>query len=58
MMVDLRSARLKENLEDFIKEHEGDPKGDADKLEAVLKRLGLESVSEVPKALRRDASDD
>ena len=36
-MTSLREAR-KQGLEAFIKEHETDPEGDLDKLDAVIKR--------------------
>lgn len=36
-MKTLKDAR-KQGLEDFIKEHESDPDGDLDKLDAVIKR--------------------
>ena len=57
-MINLRKAREASNLETFIAEHEGDPKGDADKLDALLKRPVRESGSEVPPASSPDASDD
>lgn len=34
----LRKAREQAKLKDFIKEHEADPDGDLDKLDAVIKR--------------------
>ena len=37
-MPNLKQSRKKESLDDFIKEHESDPDGDADKLDAVIKR--------------------
>lgn len=36
-MPNLREAR-KGKIEDFIKEHESDPDGDLDKLDALIKR--------------------
>ena len=36
-MPHLKQAR-QGKIEDFIKEHEGDPKGDLDKLDALIKR--------------------
>ncbi len=36
-MKNLKDAR-KKGLEEFIKEHEADPDGDLDKLDAVIKR--------------------
>lgn len=57
-MTNLRVARFKNNLETFIAEHESDPEGDADKLEAMIKRLVRESGSEVLPASSPGASDD
>ena len=37
-MTTLREARKQEQLEKFIKEHEADPIGDMDKLDAAIKR--------------------
>ena len=36
--TNLKKAREKGKIEDFIKEHEADPKGDLDKLDEVIKR--------------------
>ncbi len=54
----LRKSLQTDTLEDFIKEHEGDPDGDLDKLDAVLKRPTRESVKATPKASSQDADDD
>lgn len=51
-------ARKKNALESFIKEHETDPGGDLDKLDAVIKRPTQGSASATPKASSEDASDD
>ena len=56
-MANLRQARNGQ-MEEFIKEHEADPKGDADKLDALLKRPVRESGSEVPPSSSQAASDD
>lgn len=56
--VKLKDARTPAKLEEFIAEHEGDPKGDAEKLDALIKRPVRESGSEAPLASSRDASDD
>lgn len=56
-MKTLRDAR-KDNLESFIKEHEVDPKGDLDKLDAVIKRPVLGTVKATPKASAPAPSDD
>lgn len=57
-MTNLKAALKKGKIDDFIKEHEADPDGDLDKLDALLKRPTQESVKAVPKASSRDASDD
>ena len=57
-MPTLKKARQKGAIEDFIKEHEADPDGDLDKLDAVIKRPVQESGSKVRKASFQDASDD
>ncbi len=35
-MTDLKKVRQKGKIDDFIKEHEAEPKGDLDKLGAVI----------------------
>ena len=57
-MVDLKNVRKTGNIEDFISEHESDPDGDLDKLDALIKRPVQGNGSEVPKASSQDASDD
>lgn len=57
-MSSLRSARQKGKIDEFIKEHESDPKGDLDKLDAALKRSVQGTAKATPKASSRDASDD
>ena len=56
-MVSLSEAR-KKRLESFIVEHESDPHGDTDKLDALLKRPVQETAKEAPPASSRAASDD
>ncbi len=56
-MASLRESR-KNNLEDFIKEHESDPKGDLDKLDAVIKRPSQGTGKATRKASSEAASDD
>lgn len=56
-MTTLKDAR-KGEIADFIKEHEADPEGDLDKLDALIKRPVQEIAKEVPKASPLDASDD
>ncbi len=57
-MTALKAAREKGKLPDFIKEHEADPEGDADELDALLKRPVRDTAKEAPKASSRDASAD
>lgn len=57
MAVDLKKAR-QESLEEFIKEHEADPEGDLDKLDALIKRPTQGSGKATRKASSQDASDD
>ena len=56
-MTTLKEAR-KKDLEKFIKEHESDPEGDLDRLDAAIKRPVRGTGKEAPKASSRDASDD
>jgi len=57
MSKSLRQAR-KGKIDDFIKEHEADPDGDLDKLDAVIKRPTRETGKAVPKASTPAPSDD
>ena len=57
-MPNLNQARKLQKLHEFIAEHESDPKGDADKLDALIKRPVQGSGSEVPPASSRDVSGD
>jgi hypothetical protein len=57
-MTTLKQARQKGKIDDFIKEHEGDPGGDLDKLDAVIKRPVQETGKATPKASREAPSDD
>lgn len=56
-MVDLKSARGR-NLEAFIKEHESDPEGDLDKLDALIKRPTQGSGKATRSASPQESSDD
>lgn len=56
-MTNLKQAR-KGKIDKFIKEHEADPEGDLDKLDAVIKRPARESEKATPKASSEGASDD
>jgi len=57
-MTNLKNARKNGKVDDFIKEHDADPKGDLDRLDAALKRPAKETASEARKASSQDASDD
>jgi hypothetical protein len=57
-MTNLKKAREKGKIKDFIKEHEADPDGDLDKLDEVIKRPSQGSVKATRKASSRDASGD
>lgn len=54
----LRKALKDGNLESFIKEHDKDAPGDADRLNAALKKPASEKTKAVPKASSRHGSDD
>ena len=56
-MTNLKQAR-KGKIEEFIKEHEADPDGDLDKLDALIKRPTQGSAKATPKASSQGASDD
>ena len=56
-MKNLKKTR-KRDLEQFIREHEADPQGDLDKLDAFIKRPVQESVSATRPTSSQDASDD
>lgn len=56
-MTTLKDAQ-RGNLDKFIAEHEADPEGDLDKLDAALRRPVQEIGSTVPSSSSQDASDD
>ena len=56
-MPNLKDAR-KGKIEDFIKEHEADPDGDLDKLDAVIKRSTQGSEKATRPASSRASDDD
>ena len=56
-MTTLKKAR-DGKIEDFIKEHDADPDGDLDKLDALIKRPTQGSEKATPKASTRAPSDD
>jgi hypothetical protein len=57
-MTNLKKARQKGKIEQFIREHEADPDGDLDKLDEVIKRPAKETEREARPTSDRDASDD
>lgn len=57
-MTNLKEARKKGKIDKFIKEHEADPDGDLDKLDAMIKRPVQGTAKATPKASSRGASDD
>jgi hypothetical protein len=57
MMATLREAR-EGNIEYFIKEHEADPDGDLDKLDAVIRRPVQETGKANLRASSRASDDD
>lgn len=54
----LRGALKSNDLESFIKDHEADPAGDLDKVEAVIQSTIQESGSLAPKTSSKASSDD
>ena len=56
-MIDLKSAR-KGSLEDFVTEHETDPDGDLDKLDALIRRPVRGSEKATRPASPQVSSDD
>ena len=56
-MATLKETR-KGKIDDFIKEHEADPNGDLDKLDAFLKSPVQESEKATRPASSRASSDD
>ena len=53
-MTTLRKARESGQLEAFIREHEDDPAGDLDKLDAALSRPAQGTEKATPPASARD----
>lgn len=56
-MTNLKQAR-EGKIEDFIKEHEADPDGDLDRLDALIKRPAQGSEKATRPASPRESSDD
>lgn len=57
-MTNLRDEWQAGKIETFVAEHEADPQGDLDKLDAALKHPVQGSEPEVPSSSSRGASDD
>ena len=57
-MITLKKARETGKIDQFMKAHEHDPKGNPDKQDGAIKRLAQGSEKEAPKASSRAASDD
>jgi len=57
-MTDLKKARDSGEVEKFIKEHEADPDGDLDKLDALIKKPVQGSEKATRPASPRESSDD
>lgn len=57
-MTNLKQARESGQVEEFIKDHEADPEGDLDKLDAVIKRQVQESGKATRPASPQASSDD
>lgn len=55
-MTTLKEAREQGKLDQFIKEHKGDPKGDPDAFNRAVRSMARTS-KEAPGASSRDASD-
>lgn len=54
----LKDAIKEDDLESFITEHEDDPCGDLDKVEAVIRHADQETESSVPQTSSKASSDD
>lgn len=57
-MTNLKKAREKGKIDDFITEHEADPDGDLDKLDALIKRPAQGSKKATRPASPQGSSDD
>lgn len=56
--ISLKSAIKQKKIDEFIREHETDEKGDLGKLDQALKRPASEKSKEAPKASPRGNRDD
>lgn len=57
-MPNLKQARKKGKIEEFVKEHEIDPDGDLDKLDALIKRPTQGNAKVTRPASHQESSDD
>ena len=57
-MTTLREAREKGSLDKFIAEHDADPPGDMDKLDAAIKRPSAGTEKSDQAALKPGSDDD
>ena len=57
-MGNLKKYRERGKIEDFIKDHEADPEGDLDKLDALIKLPTQGSEKATRQASPRESSDD
>lgn len=57
-MTTLRDARRKGQLDQFMAEHDADPPGDMDKLDAAIKRPSAETAKSGQAALKPGSGDD
>ncbi len=57
-MTNLKAARQKGKIDDFIKEHGDTPGGDLDKIDAMIKRPVRGIAKATPKASTPASSDD
>ncbi len=57
-MQNLKTARQKGKIDEFVKEHEADPQGDLDKLDATIKNPTNGTEKAVRQASSLAASDD
>ena len=56
-MVNLKEAREKGRMKEFIKEHEGDAEGDADQVNRTLKAMAQKSKAAPKASSRRNPGD-
>lgn len=58
-MMDLKEARKQDKLDEFVKEHNKDPKGDSDKLDKALESIShSQNQKSIQETSDSDSSDD